>query len=661
MANAYWSATMDTNFGEIYIPQTTDLFDVGTYYSAYAYGVEKPISVINLQGVYNRLPLYDRASLNTLSYGGTWDEVNTQAFLDAKDDFASKVYFLWGSIKTGGLFFFKDEDGNLRVGCVYGWTKTADPNDPEQIYHYQYAISWSSSVVIPFSSANYVGIACTGTTTSISPDHDAGAMNWETPNFSIYTAGLGSPATYIDVTLSKYPPQPELPEIGKIASYGDPKNADNLIQCVSNKSFASTINFDGHAPMRIWNCTRVAKLMNFYQNTDIWEVQGSWSGGKDIDTGIDPYDPGNTSTPNGEPGSYPTQSDTELPGDPNASGVDAIGTGFITLYNPTASQIKQFNDYLFSDNITEEISKGLKKLIADPIDYLVFIAMCRFTPVKSEISEEITFCGLSTGVFAHLIPSGSQYQVIDYGKIDLSEPTCSFMDYSPYSKISIYIPYVGFRDLPNDEVMGGKVGLKYHVDLLTGSFSAFVTIERPTRRQFPGDATPDGYNTIIAQYEGNCYEMLPLSSTDFRNIFSGMLNVASGLGQVMGGNIAGGLGSMASGVLTMKANVNRSGQASGSYGYGGKQEAYILISRPFQSIPSNFGGYEGYPSNIRMTVRDCSGTAEHNYNDGYVETDPETLWGNDITYTYNNTTITAFDDEIAEIKELFDKGVIVNV
>lgn len=661
MANAYWSATMDTNFGEIYIPQTTDLFDAGDNYSAYLYGDERPMSVINLQGVYNRLPIYDRASLNTLAYGGTWEEVNTQEFLDAKSDFASNVYFLWGSIDTGGFFFFKDENGLLRAGCVYGWIKTTSITDPEQIYHYQYVIAYdmSSQGAIPFSSANYVAVSCTGETTSQSSSSEA--KSWTTPNFSIYTAGLGSPATYIDVTLLKFPPQPEAPEIGKLASYIDPKNADNLIQCVSNKDFASTINFDGHAPMKIWHCTRRASLLVFIQNADIWEVQGSWSGGKDIDTGIDPYAPGNTSTPNGEPGSYPTQSDTELPGDPNASGVDAIGTGFISLYNPTPAQVKKFNDYLFSDSITEEISKGLKKLIADPIDYLVFIAMCRFTPVTSHVSEEICFCGLSTGVFAHVIPSGSQYQVIDYGKIDLSEPTCSFMDYSPYSKISIYIPYVGFRDLPNDEVMGGKVGLKYHVDLLTGSFSAFVTIERPTRGQFPGDATPDGYNTIIAQYEGNCYEMLPLSSTDFRNIFSGMLNVASGLGQVMGGNIAGGLGSMASGVLTMKANVNRSGQASGSYGYGGKQEAYILISRPFQSIPSNFGGYEGYPSNIRMTVRDCSGTAEHNYNDGYVETDPETLWGNNITYTYGDTTITAFDDEIAEIKELFDKGVIVNV
>lgn len=656
MADQFWSATVSTNFGEIYIPQVTNTFDVGENYSAYLYGVEKPMSVINLQGIYNRLPLYDRVSLNTLAYGGTWDEVNTQEFLDAKEDFASKVYFLWGSIDNGGFFFFKDENGILRAGCVYGWIKTTSITDPQQIYHYQYVIAYdmSSQGAIPFSSANYVAIACSDVTTSQSSSE--GAKSWTTPSFTIYTAGLGSPATYIDAEL--VPIQPFSYDV----RYTDVKNADNLIQCVSNKEYFTEQlrNYD-KAPQRIWHCSRSAMLLVYIQNSDIWEIQGSWSGGKEIDTGIDPYDPGNTSTPNGDPGSYPTQSDTELPGDPNASGIDAIGTGFITLYNPTATQVKQFNDYLFSDSITDEIANQLKKLIADPIDYLVFIAMCRFQPVVSYVSEEITFCGISTGVFAKPIPTGNQFQIIDYGKIELTEPTCSFMDYSPYSKISIYIPYVGFRDLPNDEVMGGRVGLKYHVDLLTGSFCAFVTVERPTRRQFPGDATPDGYNTIVAQYEGNCYEMLPLSSTDFRNIFSGMLGVASGVGQMVGGNMIGGLGSMASGVLSMKANVNRSGQASGSYGYGGKQDAYILITRPFQSVPSNFGGYEGYPSNINMTVRDCTGTAANNYNDGYVETDPETLWGNNITYTYGDTTITAFDDEIAEIKELFDKGVIVNV
>lgn len=656
MADQFWSATVSTNFGEIYIPQVTNTFDVGDNYSAYLHGVEKVMSVINLQGVYNRLPLYDRVSMNTLAVGGTWEEVNTQEFLDAIDDFKANSYFLWGSVDKGGFFFIKDEDGILRAGCVFGWTKTTAAGDPEGAYHYQYAIScdMSGQGAIPFSSANYVAIACTGTTTS--QGEEQGSMPWTTPDFVVYTAGLGAPATYIDAEL--VPIQPFSYDV----RYTDVKNADNLIQCVSNKEYYTQQlrNYE-KAPQRIWRCTRWASVRNFYQNTDIWEIQGSWSGGKEIDTGIDPYDPGNTSTPNGDPGSYPTQSDTELPGDPNASGIDAIGTGFITLYNPTATQVKQFNDYLFSDSITDEIANQLKKLIADPIDYLVFIAMCRFQPVVSYVSEEITFCGISTGVFAKPIPTGNQFQIIDYGKIELTEPTCSFMDYSPYSKISIYIPYVGFRDLPNDEVMGGKVGLKYHVDLLTGSFCAFVTVERPTRRQFPGDATPDGYNTIVAQYEGNCYEMLPLSSTDFRNIFSGMLGVASGVGQMVGGNMIGGLGSMASGVLSMKANVNRSGQASGSYGYGGKQDAYILISRPFQSIPSNFGGYEGYPSNINMTVRDCTGTAANNYNDGYVETDPETLWGNNITYTYGDTTITAFDDEIAEIKELFDKGVIVNV
>jgi len=85
------------------------------------------------------------------------------------------------------------------------------------------------------------------------------------------------------------------------------------------------------------------------------------------------------------------------------------------------------------------------------------------------------------------------------------------------------------------------------------------------------------------------------------------------------------------------------------------------LTRPFQSIPSNFGAYEGYPSNMRMTIGQCSGTAEMGYNDGYLETDENTVWGTNITYTYENTTITAFDDEMEEIKQLFNSGVIVNV
>lgn len=646
MADAYMSTTVESNgFGDIFIPQTGTM-DIGAEYTYFHYlrGVPQPMSVIDISSLVLNMENYDvSTAITELTVGKTWDQVNTEEYLGYINEFKDHTVWLWGSMDKGGFYIEKYND-QIRFGISYGFVNTVDPNVTEPQSEYQYLIS--SSGYYYANQLAQIGISFEGE--YISASVDEGFLTVRTPIIRVFTAGPIS--LFVDYKnlegATVVPPQP---------TYGASVLVNELISPTSVTGGEEI--FGGYFPERLWLCNRSEQLSTWVQNRDIIEWQGSWSGSKEINTGIDPYSPGGTSASAGGPGSYPTKSDTTLPENPNASGTDAIGTGFVELYNPTKAQVKSFNDYLFSESITEEISKGLKKLIADPIDYIIFIAMCHFQPNVSMLNKEITFCGLGTGVFAPLI--SNEYQIIDYGTIQLNEPTASFMDYSPFSKASIYVPYVGFRDLPIDEIMGGAVGLKYHVDLLTGSFIAQVSVTRPTRQQFPKDATP-GFNTLIAQYEGNCFEFLPVSSTDFRNMFSGMLTATGGLMSLAGGNI-GGLGAMASGVLGMKSNVNRSGQASSAYGYMAKQEAFILLSRPFQSIPYNFGGYEGYPSNMSITVAQCSGTAENNYNDGYVETDPETIWGNDITYTYGDTTITAFDDEIAEIKELFDKGVIVNV
>ena len=658
MADAFLDYTISSNgYGDLYIPHVVQDVDLDEYFCRYMRGVNKPASTINLKSVFSRLPNYDGVSFGVIRGENTWDQVNTQEYVDAQNDFNAHVFWLWGSLKTGGCFCYKNSDGTrMSVGICYGWIVNTHPSDEVVTNYYYYQMK--ETFWMTYETCGNVAFTVSGLRDSTSVGQ---GKTLKQPIFNILAQGIDTPVSIRDMELERFDPLPISPPWG-FARYPTQRNG-SLIEAISNPHYSDAIfayvnPAMNEAPERIWRPTYISRIDPWIQNRTIISSEGSWTGGKDINTGIDPYDTGDTSGPAGGGGDYPTQSDTTKPEDPNASGIDAIGTGFVELYNPTKAQVKAFNNYLFSESITEEISKMLKKLIADPLDYIVFIAMCHFTPNRSDVNEEITFCGLSTDIFARVVKP--QFQQIDCGKIDLAEPTHSFMDYGGFAKAQIFIPYVGFRELPIDEIMGSRLGLVYNVDLLTGCFVAQVTVDRPTRPQFPRDATP-GYNTIISQYEGNCYEFLPISSTDFRNIFSGMLSVASGVGSMLTGNAIGGLGSMASGVMSMKGNVNRSGQATSSYGYVGRQRAFLLLSRPFQSIPANFGAYEGYPSNMRMTIGACSGSSGNGYSDGYIETDPETVWGDNITYTYENTTITAFDDEMAEIKELFDKGVIVNV
>ena len=618
---------LNTSLGVIYIPSTHDFTNVSPYPVAYDEGVDNVLTVFSLGDIYNSLPLYNLTSMYTLSYRATYAEITSQEYMDARNDFITKVRFIVGDLDHGGIFCYKHYENNmLYIGVVYGFGR----KEIDGTVYYWHEMGWTNDG-LTVSDLAQVGI--TFNTTS-SPFSD------EFPSFQIHTASVSSPLTVWNLTFTG--------DVSPVPTYEIESNVVSLANATNDYNYFSPISSVNHLPMKMWRGKNIV-INNTDPFYDDW--QGSWTGDAEISPEKDPSIRGGTSNTGGGNGDYPTKSDDTRPDDPNSSGVDAIGTGFITLYNPTKAQVKAFNDYLFSDSITSEISNQLKKLIADPIDYLVFIAMCHFKPITGLSSEEISFVGISTGVSSKIIPN--QMQMLDCGVVHVGESTNSARDYSPYSKCQIFLPYVGFRELNIEEIMGSDVHVTYDIDLLTGSFACHVWVERPTRVNWQGFKDCD-LNGTIAVFEGNCFELLPLSSTDFRNFYSGLMGVVGGGISAIGGNL-GGLGAMGSSVMGMKTNVNRSGNATGSFGYNSKQKPYLVLSRPFQAIPLNMGSYEGYPSNIYGTVESFKGDT------GYLEVDDNTVWGTDITFEYDGVEITAFDDEIDEIKQLFNTGVYVNV
>jgi hypothetical protein len=635
-SSTFADASMTTNgFGNIYVCEINPYNDVGEYVDSYVEGESQPLSVINITPVYDNLPLYDRSGLNNMQIGVDWQTLHSPEYQEYINDFVSHVFFLWGDVDKGGCFFYKNNENSLLFfGMMYGLYSYQDGSDTK----YAYFIRIGSSNGLSREKCSEVAIAFYG-----NPPSDL------YPSF-IMLSGSTATSNVIDVYDLNIDPIPPVP----VTRY-DVRRTGSLLDAVDNTSFYDT-GFGNTLPYKMWRCLNEQVILSG-STQDITLIGGSWDGSSAMDIDINPNDKGGTSDAGGGSGQYPDKSDNTMPPDASGSNApDAINSGFITLYNPTKQQIKEFNDYLFSDNITSEISNQLKKLIADPIDYLVFIAQCRFQPQIGLNNEEITFAGIGTDVYSKVI--AKQWQTIDCGTVFIGEDTDSFQDYAPYSSAHIFLPYVGFRELPIEEIRLSHVTVKYQIDLLTGSGIAQVTVNRPNRSNLKKDANPS-FTGLILEYECNVFEMLPISSTDFRNFYSGLMGVVGGAIGVASGNL-GGLGAMGSAVLGMKTNVNRSGNASGSYGYFGGQTPFILISRPFQSYPENFAGYEGFPSNITMLVKDCKGNRTRGWSDGYIETDENTVWGTDIDYTWNQTTISAFDDEIEEIKQLFNSGVIVN-
>ena len=230
----------------------------------------------------------------------------------------------------------------------------------------------------------------------------------------------------------------------------------------------------------------------------------------------------------------------------------------------------------------------------------------------------------------------------------------NYLDYSPYSKAYIYLPFIGIQELDVDDIVGSAVNVCYHIDAYNGSCIAQITCAR------------DGYENTLYQFSGNCAVEYPLSggsqaaikaammtgdayqaaantaanATMWGGIGSGLASavggvaggIATGLTGNIAGGISGGIGGIASGIgqaiggyassvgqraygqaqhtasmLSGKSIVQHSGNFGASYGAMGIKKPYIFIRRPIQKVVNNYNVLYGYPAHKQVIIGNCEG------------------------------------------------------
>lgn len=322
---------------------------------------------------------------------------------------------------------------------------------------------------------------------------------------------------------------------------------------------------------------------------------------KDKDPYSDSTATGGTSIPGGGPGTsgrdnYTTDSDSNpVPGLPALSAAD---TGFITLYNPSISQLQNLASYLWGSlfDVTT-----WKKVMADPMDAILGLSIVPVT-VPSGAATPVTVGNINTGI--SLTKATSQYVEVNCGTVTLTELWKGYLDYSPYTKASIYLPYIGSQEIDIDLIQNKAVGVIYHIDILSGACVAYIT---------------SGGN-VIAQFSGQCSISIPITSTDYtQTILSLGQLVASGVGVVATGGMSApvqgaaiaGLATAASNtaanMVSSKPTFAKSGNMSGGNGFMGLQTPYLIIEQPRQCAPAKQNTYTGYPCYITYKLGDLLG------------------------------------------------------
>lgn len=343
----------------------------------------------------------------------------------------------------------------------------------------------------------------------------------------------------------------------------------------------------------------------------------------------DPYAPGGTSQPGGGGGSFggntnPASTDVtnniDIPPLPPAA-ISAVNTGFITLFTPTTAELKNLADYMWSTSLFD--LDTWQKLFANPMDALIGLSIVPVA-VPSSGQSAVTVGNISTGV--SMTKASSQYVSVNCGSIDFTEFWKGYLDYNPYTKVEIYLPYIGTRPISADDVMGKTVTVQYNIDVLSGACAAYIKCGE----------------SVLYNFVGQCSCSIPISGGDMTQVINGTLSIAASIGAMAetGGMSAATVGAtLSTAANTIKTTVEKSGCISGMGGMLGIQTPYVIITRPRQALPENQNKFTGYPAFITATVGASA---------GYTEVEKVHL-----------ENIPATSEELAEIENLLKGGVII--
>lgn len=361
--------------------------------------------------------------------------------------------------------------------------------------------------------------------------------------------------------------------------------------------------------------------------------KSGWHWGSYEDT--DPYADGGESEAGGGDGTFDFSS-TEIPygGLPT---IGAFATGMVDVYMPTRAELVSLSQYLWAGAFDVD---NFKKVVADPMDVIIGLHIIPLTKAQVGVTSSTLVVGnISTGI--SMDRASKQYVLFDMGSIEILPKWGAYLDFSPYSKLTLFLPYIGYVDISPDDCMDGTIGVQYYIDIISGICVAQVKCN----------------DHVLYQFSGNCSCQLPITAGQYQNIAIAGMNIlgaalgsASSMIMPKGGGDTGDklgaasgavnlLGTMASEGLSMfKPSVQRSGGFGSSSGLMGIQTPYLILTVPRMCIPGEQNKYIGYPSFVTKVMSTLSGF-------------------NSVEVTHlNNMSCTA--EEADEIIALLSQGVI---
>ena len=328
-------------------------------------------------------------------------------------------------------------------------------------------------------------------------------------------------------------------------------------------------------------------------------------------------------------GSFDDSSDSF--GLPSLPSLGVSEVGFINVYNPSKGQLQGFADELFPnfEMPTPSTATGIEAVAEN---------LANTFEVLGDFAESYVNAGLINYVIdCHIVPVApvtngtskikvgfktfnytpakvtSDYVEFDCGSLEIKEYYQNFLDYEG-TKAKLYLPFIGFVDIKPEWFQSGKLGVKYHFNIIDGSCIAFV-IATSSKSKLK--------NTVVATFGGNCCVHMPITGVNYSSMISGVVGGAVGIasnasnmiktnradkGTVMS-NIEGatGIASNLAEAVGAKPSIEQSNGYNAGMSFMCYRRPYLLIERPVASFSENYPREQGLPLNVTKKLSDMKG------------------------------------------------------
>ena len=247
-------------------------------------------------------------------------------------------------------------------------------------------------------------------------------------------------------------------------------------------------------------------------------------------------------------------------------------------------ELKKLSQFLW----TSDFFDNILLVNNSPIENIISLKALIGTVATTGNSQTLTLGNVTTT--ANVVPCNESI-TINVGSITLPRKYNNFLDFEPYTKVQIYLPFYGCAMLDSSLVIGRTITIKYIIDVITATAKIKIIHD----------------NKTLYEFKTTCGSDLPITSSNRASVEMGYLSSGVGMGiSIASGNVLGGLASGLS-MAQSQYHSSTSGSVSGVLNFHDSRMTTVLVDRPVYTELKNFNKTHGRVCNLSKTLRDLRG------------------------------------------------------